>query len=55
MAYLVEWSDTLADNDWSTANVTETILSISGDREEVKASVPSTGTKRFMRLKILGI
>ena len=50
-----EWSDTLAVNDWSTANVTETILSTSGDREEVKAAVPATGTKRFMRLKILGI
>jgi hypothetical protein len=55
VVYLTEWSDTLADNDWSTANVTETILSISGDREEVKATVPATGTKRFMRLKILGI
>jgi hypothetical protein len=50
-----EWSDTLAGNDWSTANVTETILSTSGDREEVKAAVPMTGSKRFMRLKILGI
>ena len=50
-----EWSDTLASNDWSTTNVTETIFSTSGDREEVKATVPATGTKRFMRLKILGI
>jgi len=55
VVYLAEWSDTLADNDWSTANVTETILSASGDREEVKATVPATGTKRFMRLKIFGI
>jgi autotransporter-associated beta strand protein len=55
VVYLAEWSDTLADNDWSTANVTETILSTSGDREEVKAAVPAAGTKRFMRLKILGI
>jgi|GEM_PF-502059 len=55
VVYLAEWSDTLADNDWSTANVTETILSTSGDREEVKAAVPATGTKRFMRLKIFGI
>jgi hypothetical protein len=55
VVYLAEWSDTLAANDWSTANVTETILSIYGDREEVKASVPATETKKFMRLKILGI
>jgi len=55
VVYLAEWSDTLADNDWSAANVIETILSTSGDREEVKATVPATGTKRFMRLKILGI
>jgi hypothetical protein len=50
-----EWSDTLASNDWSTANVTETILSISGDREEVRASVPTPGSKRFIRLRIFGI
>jgi hypothetical protein len=50
-----EWSDTLASNDWSTANVIETILSTSGDREEVKATVPANGSKRFMRLKIFGI
>jgi len=55
VVYLAEWSDTLAANDWSTFNVTETVLSTSGDREEVKATVPATGTKRFMRLKILGI
>ncbi|NDB96271.1 MAG: hypothetical protein EBZ78_08955, partial [Verrucomicrobia bacterium] len=52
---LAEWSDTLASNDWSTANVTETILSTSGDREEVKAAVPATGARRFMRLKVFGI
>ena len=55
VVYLAKWSDTLTDNDWSTANVTETILSTSGDREEVKAAVPVTGTKRFIRLKIFGI
>jgi autotransporter-associated beta strand protein len=55
VVYLAEWSDTLADNDWSTANVTETILSTSGDLEAVKATVPATGTKRFIRLKIFGI
>jgi hypothetical protein len=55
VVYLAEWSDTLADNDWSTANVTETILSTSGDREEVKASVPTPGSKRFIRLRIFGI
>jgi hypothetical protein len=55
VAYLAEWSDTLAANDWSTANVIETILSTSGDREEVKAAVSANGTKRFMRLKIFGI
>jgi hypothetical protein len=55
VVYFAEWSDTLASNDWSTANVTETILSTSGDREVVKAAVPGTGAKRFMRLRILGI
>jgi autotransporter-associated beta strand protein len=53
--YLAEWSDTLASNDWSTANVTETILSTLGDREEVKASVAISGSKRFMRLRIFRI
>jgi autotransporter-associated beta strand protein len=55
VVYLAEWSDTLASNDWSTANVTETILSTSGDREEVKASVPTLSSKRFMRLRIFRI
>jgi hypothetical protein len=53
--YLAEWSDTLASNDWSTANVTETILSTLGDREEVRASVAISGSKRFMRLRIFRI
>jgi autotransporter-associated beta strand protein len=55
IVYLVEWSDTLAANDWSTAGVVETVLSASGDREEIKATVSPTGSRRFMRLRFLGI
>lgn len=51
VTYTVEWSDTLSNNSWSSANVT-TIQSDNGSTQQIKASMPAGITRRFARLKI---
>ncbi|WAC20514.1 autotransporter-associated beta strand repeat-containing protein [Luteolibacter sp. SL250] len=49
---VVEWSETLRDNDWRTDRISEQILSTSGSVETVRASLPqSDTTRRFFRLR----
>ena len=51
--FTVEWSDTLAANSWSPANVTETILSDDGTVQQIKATLPAGSTgHRFVHLKV---
>jgi hypothetical protein len=51
--FAVEWSDTLTTGSWSSTNVTETILSDNGTRQEVKATIPAgPSTHRFVHLKV---
>lgn len=55
VTFLVEWSDTLAANSWSTVGVSApTILSDNGTTQQIKVTVPSgTGVaKRFVHLRI---
>jgi hypothetical protein len=53
VTFTVQWSDTLATNSWSSAGVTEQILSDNGTVQSVKASVAAaSGGRRFLRLKI---
>lgn len=48
----LEWSDTLTGSpDWSTVGISETILSNDGARQQVEATIPFGGTRRFARLK----
>jgi hypothetical protein len=51
--FAVEWSDTLTTGSWSSTNVTETILSDNGTRQEVKATIPAgPSSHRFVHLKV---
>lgn len=50
--FQIEWSDTLA-ADWSSAGISaETMVSEAADSLTVKATIPSGGGKRFVRLKV---
>lgn len=50
--FIVEWSDSLLANSWSTVGVTEQILTDNGILQTVKTLVPSTAIKRFYRLRV---
>lgn len=51
--YQVEWSDTLAENDWHTTGVTEQIDSDDDTIQRITANVPAgTAGHRFVRLKM---
>lgn len=51
--FAVEWNDTLNDANWSSAGVTEQILSNNGTLQQVKADVPAGGNdRRFVRLRV---
>ena len=53
ITHAVEWSDTLAAERWSSAGVTEQILSDNGTVQQVKASIPTgSNNRRFIRLKV---
>jgi len=52
LGFVVEWSDTLAPNTWSSAGVTEQILTDNGTTQVVKASLGSGSGRRFFRLRI---
>ncbi|MBK8036149.1 MAG: hypothetical protein IPK22_03310 [Verrucomicrobiaceae bacterium] len=53
--YQVEWSDSLPGTSWSTAGVSETVLSLSGTIQTVKATLPAgSNGGRFVRLKVQG-
>jgi hypothetical protein len=53
LAWLIEWSDTLADGNWTSTGVTESVVSDNGVVQSVEASVPAPGNKRFVRLKVI--
>lgn len=52
VTYTVEWSDDLAT--WDTAGITQTLVpgSDNGTTQQIKATVPAGGAKRFVRLKV---
>jgi hypothetical protein len=51
----VEWIDDLTQTNWSTAGVSETVLSDDGVVQQVKATMPAgMGGRRFVRLKATG-
>lgn len=51
--FAVQWNDTLAVAGWSSAGVTEQVLSEDGVTQVVKALVPAgTGSRRFVRLSV---
>jgi hypothetical protein len=54
MIFRVEWSDTLDPGSWSTAGVTQSILTDNGTLQSIKATVPAllTVERRFARLKV---
>ena len=55
VTFIVEWSDTLAANSWSTAGVgAPTVLSDNGVTQQIKVTVPAGSgvTNRFIHLKV---
>ena len=54
VAFLVEWRDDLTTGTWSTAGVTEQILSDNSTVQSVRASVAAGASgKRFLRLRVV--
>jgi hypothetical protein len=52
-SYAVEWSDTLATGSWSSAGVTQQIISDNGTNLTIRATVPTgSAGSRFVRLKV---
>ena len=52
LTYIVEWSATLS-APWSTAGITQTVLTDDGITQSVKATVPTGSSgKRFVRLRV---
>ena len=52
VTFSVEWRDSLASGVWSSAGVTEQILSDNGTVQTVRASVAAGTGSRFLHLKI---
>jgi hypothetical protein len=52
VTYTVEWSDTLAVNSWSSADVPQQGLTDNGTLHTMKASIPAGSNQRFVRLKV---
>jgi hypothetical protein len=50
ITYTVEWSDDLVT--WSTTGITSSILSDNGTTQQIKATFPAGGAKRFVHLKV---
>ncbi|MDB6004488.1 MAG: carbohydrate-binding protein, partial [Prosthecobacter sp.] len=51
--FQVEWSNTLAANDWHTTEVSEVVMSEVGNLQQVQATVPKGAAgRRFVRLKM---
>ena len=51
--FLVEWSDSLAADSWTTAGVGQSVLSDSGNLQRVRGSLPTSSSgKRFVRLRV---
>jgi len=53
VSFIVEWSDSLQSNSWSSVGVSETILSDNGTLQQVQATLPDGGqAQRFVRLRV---
>ena len=51
-AFTVEWSDTLAGGTWHTDSVTSAILSTAGGLQQMRSTLPATGPRRYVRLRV---
>lgn len=52
--FVVEWSDTLANESWDSSGVSEEILADNGTLQTILASVPTTsGSRRFLHLRVI--
>ncbi len=53
VAFVVEWSDSLAEGSWTSTGVTEQVLADTGTLQTVRASIPAgSGGRRFLHLRI---
>jgi microcystin-dependent protein len=56
VGFAVEWSDSLAPGSWSTAGVTEQVLTSAAGVQTVRASLPAgPGPRLFVRLRVTGL
>lgn len=55
LTYTVEWSQTIAPGSWSSAGVTEQILSDNGTTRTVKATIPTAPAGVFVRLRVTSL
>lgn len=55
VVFAVKWTDTLTPAGWSSAGVSESILSDNGIEQVVKATLPAgPNGQRFVRLEVTG-
>ena len=54
VSFIVEWSDTLESDSWSSIGVSQETLSDNGTLQSVKATMPSGLDRRFVRLRVTG-
>ncbi|MEY3896715.1 MAG: hypothetical protein RLZZ214_2235 [Verrucomicrobiota bacterium] len=55
IAYVVQWSDTLAADSWSSVGVSEEIIATAGNQETVRAVLPGQAGTRFARLRVVSV
>ena len=54
VSFIVEWSDTLESDSWSSVGVSQETLSDNGTLQSVKATMPPGLDRRFVRLRVTG-
>ena len=54
VSFIVEWSDTLESDSWSSIGVSQETLSDNGTLQSVKATMPPGLDRRFVRLRVTG-
>ncbi len=53
ISFTVEWSNTMAPGSWSSTSVTQNVLSDDGNKQQVKAVIPTnSATAKFVRLSV---
>ena len=53
LVYSVEWSESLSGGNWSTAGISQQILTDDGTTRTIRAYTATNGAQLYMRLKVV--